>query len=361
MMKNDINSERYIAFITDTHAGVRNDSEIFAAYQKKFYDEVFFPEIKSRNIKTVIHGGDYFERRKIINFRSLELNIEMFVKPLVDNKMQMHMIVGNHDVAYKNTNRLNSPELLLSAYADNIHLYSEPTTLFGNRTDKPIHLVPWINKENIGAAKSFLDNASPSLVIGHFDIMGFSMHKGGITSQHGLDREFFGGHKKILSGHYHTQSEIGNIQYTGNPFEFTWNDYNDKRGFWIIDTHTFEMEFIENPDRMFYKYVYDSDNPEIDDIKDKYVKVVVASKKDPVLYDKWLDDIYAMSPQDIQVIESLDDLGSDMTEEELKQQTKSTTQLMQTYIEGIEQIEPHVKQGVQSLLNELHIEALSES
>ena len=61
-----------IALITDTHFGARNDSEVFNNYFFKFYDNVFFPYLKEHNIKHCIHLGDITDRRKFINFKTLD-------------------------------------------------------------------------------------------------------------------------------------------------------------------------------------------------------------------------------------------------------------------------------------------------
>ena len=60
-----------IALITDTHFGVRNDSQIFQKYFDMFLENVFFPELDKRNIKTLIHLGDLVDRRKYINYVTL--------------------------------------------------------------------------------------------------------------------------------------------------------------------------------------------------------------------------------------------------------------------------------------------------
>ena len=61
-----------IALVTDTHFGARSDSQPFDAFFKKFYSEIFFPELDKRGITNVIHLGDCFDRRKYINFNSLK-------------------------------------------------------------------------------------------------------------------------------------------------------------------------------------------------------------------------------------------------------------------------------------------------
>jgi metallophosphoesterase superfamily enzyme len=102
-----------IALITDTHFGARGDHAAFDKHFKKFYEQSFFPTLDQRGIRNVIHLGDMFDRRKYINYLTLNNCREYFFDPLRDRKIKLDVIVGNHDVFYKNTNSINSPELLL--------------------------------------------------------------------------------------------------------------------------------------------------------------------------------------------------------------------------------------------------------
>ena len=63
-MKNPhFTSNSKVAIITDTHWGARNDSQVFSNYFAKFYENVFFPTLEKRGIRTVIHMGDIVDRR----------------------------------------------------------------------------------------------------------------------------------------------------------------------------------------------------------------------------------------------------------------------------------------------------------
>ena len=117
-----------IALVTDQHFGARNDSKRVHDHFQKFYDDIFFPEIKRRNIDTVINLGDTFDRRKYISFTSLKRAREMFFQPLYDNGIRMHVIVGNHDSVYKNTLEVNSVDLLMEEYT-NITTYTRPEVI----------------------------------------------------------------------------------------------------------------------------------------------------------------------------------------------------------------------------------------
>ena len=82
-----------IALITDTHFGVRSDSPAFAKYQYKFYDDIFFPYLEKNNIKNLIHLGDTVDRRKFINFKTLNDFRNKFLLRLWDLKIDSHFIV----------------------------------------------------------------------------------------------------------------------------------------------------------------------------------------------------------------------------------------------------------------------------
>ena len=110
-----------IAILNDTHAGVRGDMVAMSDYQGRFYKEIFFPYLIENDIKHIIHLGDYFDRRKYINFSSLKANREHFIKPMLEAGISMDLIIGNHDTYYKNTNEVNSPDLLLFT-DDNINV-----------------------------------------------------------------------------------------------------------------------------------------------------------------------------------------------------------------------------------------------
>ena len=103
-----------IAIITDTHYGARKGSKHLHDYFEKFYDDVFFPTLEEQGITTVVHMGDAFDSRKSIDYQSLEWSKRVVFERL--KNYDVHMIIGNHDCYYKNTNNVNSPELLLQTY-----------------------------------------------------------------------------------------------------------------------------------------------------------------------------------------------------------------------------------------------------
>ena len=114
-----------VAIITDQHFGARNDSIQFLDYYEKFYTETFFPKLLEQNIRTVLILGDTFDRRKYINFYTFKKAKEMFFNRLFVAGIQVYMLAGNHDTYFKNTNEVNSINLLLQEYT-NIEVIDTP-------------------------------------------------------------------------------------------------------------------------------------------------------------------------------------------------------------------------------------------
>ena len=290
-----------IAIITDTHYGARKGADYIHSYFKKFYDNIFFPYLEKNNIDTIIHMGDMFDSRKSIDYQSLEWSKRVVFEPL--KKYKVHAITGNHDAYYKNTNKVNSPELLLKDY-DNIITYSNPTEITVGGLD--ILLLPWINSENFKESKEFIDNSKSKIAMGHLEINGFKATRGHMMED-GMDVNIFSKFEKVYSGHFHTRSTDGKIYYLGNPYEMYWNDVNDKRGFHIFDTETLTHTPINNPYKLFYNIYYE-DTPhqtfDSTEYTNKLVKVIVRKKTNTKQFEKFIDKLYSSNVQDLKIIEN---------------------------------------------------------
>jgi len=290
-----------IAIITDTHYGARKGADYIHSYFKNFYDNIFFPYLEKNNIDTIIHMGDMFDSRKSIDYQSLEWSKRVVFEPL--KKYKVHAITGNHDAYYKNTNKVNSPELLLKDY-DNIITYSKPTEI--NIGGLDILLLPWINSENFEESKEFIDNSKSKIAMGHLEINGFKATRGHMMED-GMDVSIFSKFEKVYSGHFHTRSTDGKIYYLGNPYEMYWNDVNDKRGFHIFDTETLIHTPIDNPYKLFYNIYYE-DTPhqtfDSTEYTNKLVKVIVRKKTNTKQFEKFIDKLYSSNVQDLKIIEN---------------------------------------------------------
>ena len=349
-----------IALINDTHAGARGDNPIFNEFFFKFWENTFFPYLEENNIKTICHLGDVVDRRKFINFVTLNSWRSRFFDRARDMSIQLEVIVGNHDVTYKNSNELNAMQELFSHY-DNINIYTEPVDLTFDGLQ--VAMVPWINGENYEHSMEFLTNTKSQIVFGHFEISGFEMDRGNVC-QGGMSREIFNRFDMVMSGHFHHKSSEGSIYYLGNQYEMTWADYGDVRGFHVFDTETRELEFIENPNRIFYKIAYnDEEAHEIEKwkqfdysaYKETYVKVIVVNKKDPFTFDSVIDNLYKAGVLDVSIVEDFSDTST--VEDEEIDQAEDTITILNKYIDGMTLDVDN--DTLKTYMRELYVEALN--
>ena len=343
-----------IAIINDTHCGIRNSSDIFLNNAEKFYRDVFFPYLLEHGIRHIVHLGDYFDNRKFVNFRALNRNRGFFLKPLREYGMTMDIIRGNHDTYYKNTNDINSPDLLLQTY-NNIKTYGEATEV--NIGGLDILFLPWINQDNQDETFKTIKKTSCKVAMGHLELSGFRVNRQ-IIMEHGLDGKLFEKFSHVYSGHYHTRSTDGRIFYLGNPYEMFWSDVEDPRGFTILDTETMEITHVDNPHRLFFNIYYEDTNYKLFDTtkyKNKIVKVIVKKKTNAKQFDKFLDKLYASDVEEIKIVENFNFIGGDDVEDEETLESEDTLSILNRYIQesdfGMD------KSKVQSMVKEIYQEA----
>ena len=353
-----------IALVTDQHFGARNDSKKIADHMQKFYDNVFFPEIDKRGIDTVINLGDTFDRRKYISFTSLKRAKEMFFNPLAERNIHMHVIVGNHDSVYKNTLEVNSIDLLLEEY-DNITTYIDPQVVEFDNTK--IMLVPWICDQNEEATFVMADKTDAQVLLGHLELSGYQMYKGGFID-HGISDKWLKKFELVCSGHYHHKSVNGNVNYLGTEYELTWSDYDDQKGFHILDTDTRTIEFVPNPHILFHKVWYDDTDLDMagllkqtetfDQYQGRIVKVIIKNKDNPTLFDVFIEKLEKVDPMQVQVVQ--DHLHLDMEDDEdIVDEAEDTMTILTTVVDNLEI--KNDKQDLQKLLRSLYDEALQIS
>jgi len=321
-----------VAIISDTHIGARKTSQYLHDYFEKFYNEVFFPALDQYNVKTIIHMGDCFDNRKSIDYKAIEWGKRVIFDPALKRNIDFHIITGNHDVYFKNTNNLNSPELLLQNYS-NIKVYKEPTEV--KLGGLKMLFLPWINQENEELSLNAIKKTSCRCSLGHLELQGFRVNRQ-IIMEHGLESKLFEKFDHVFSGHYHTRSSDGRISYLGNPYEMYWTDVNDTRGFHIFDTETLTLTPVNNPYKLFYNIYYEDTNYKLfnaTEYENKIVKVIVRKKTNPKDFERFIDKLHSVGIQDLKIVENFDVHESeefDIDEEE------STISILNRYIEESE-------------------------
>ena len=350
-----------IAIVTDIHIGARGDSRVFHEVQRKFFLDVFFPYLDEHNITTVFDLGDTFDRRKYINYVSLQRGKEFFFDELAKRKIDFHALIGNHDTYYSNMNDVNSMNLLLQEYPT-FKLYQDLGEHLELGSTKFL-MLPWISKDNAEQNLKIVAESDANILMGHLEVKGFEMMKGAVCS-HGLDMNVFKHFESAYSGHFHHPSRYGNVEYLGAPYEMTWSDYGGSRGFHVFDTEDRSMTKIENPHRVFFKIDYDDEDWTVEDVanfdvdryKDTFVKVIVKNRTNAYLYDLFMSRLSECGAVDVKAIDdnlNLETAGVD----EILDETKDTTEILHNYIDTLD---TKVDRGkIKNVVDGLYHEALN--
>lgn len=337
-----------VIVLGDTHLGARSGSGKFSRFFNRFFTECLYPYVKKHGIKEIFQLGDLFDNRTSLSIKAFHACKNEWFDPLAELDVGMHVLLGNHDILHKNTLEINSPELLLGEY-NNINVITKPTKI------GDFDIIPWICAENEDyILKEFITRKDrASFCLGHFEFSGFAMHRGGEAMNHGYSADLFSGYEMVFSGHYHHKSQKGNILYVGTPYEITWADYADPKGFHVLDLNTGKLEFVPNPFTMFARVVYNNGwSGDISTLRDKFVKIVVQEKSDLYLFDRFVDSIKMAQPHDLVIIENMDEFKNGEVDETINLEDSGA--IINSYIDGIttDLDKTKIKSYVQSLYNE---------
>jgi DNA repair exonuclease SbcCD nuclease subunit len=329
-----------IAIIGDIHFGIKSfDKKIFE-FQMEFFKKQFFPFLKEKKIKTVIHLGDFFNDREILDIYILNKIYTEFISFFEKNGITFYSILGNHDIYYKNTLEIHSLKLF-----ENLKYFKV--------IDKPqiiqlgkykCYFVPWLTN-----LKEFEFKKS-DILFGHFEFKDFYIIKN-YKSSFGFNLEDFKQYKLIFSGHFHIASKKDNLIYTGTPYQLSWNDFGENKGFCILKDN-FEYIFIPNFISPTYRKIiytekdnkpilFEDTGKELKQIKNKeqlkevinhnFVKIFVENIKNETKFDNFYNKIMNLEPIEIKV-KFLDDKNEDEEKKQKIEKISDTDEMIEEYI-----------------------------
>lgn len=336
----------------DLHLGARNASAIIANHQLEFFEKQLFPYMDKHGIDTMLQLGDMFDSRKFSSHLILDMWQKRFFDVVQAKGYKLIILIGNHDIPMRNSVKINSPRLLLESY-QSVSIIDTAQTV--NIKGIDFLILPWICNENRSEILKMIEESSSIYCAGHFEFSGFEMQKGVIGSG-GESIKEFEKFDVVLSGHYHTRSKKSNILYTGVPYEMTWADFNDSKGFHVFNTTAHTIKFVKNTSALFCKIEYDDSalaNIAPTDLKGKYVKVVVFNKTDPYKFDKFITNIMSQDVADLKITDveiDLDDVAVDNLELE------DTKTLMTNFISQVDTDLDKTK--IKNLLHNVYLQAL---
>lgn len=231
-----------IIILGDVHFDVGNGNQSILENQLGFFQKQLFPYMKENNIKTIIQLGDLMDNRNKVSVNVLHHLKKDFFDVMKTENIELYTLIGNHDIYHKDTREIHSLELFHELY-ENFKVINDITTL--EILNKKLLIVPWVLPDEKYNFKNYLDI---DYIFGHFETNGVEMVKNiSCNSAHAFSMDSFGG-VKTFSGHFHLRRyyESSNIYYVGTPSQINWSDYNELKGFHVLDIPTGELQFIEN-------------------------------------------------------------------------------------------------------------------
>ncbi|QQV89676.1 recombination endonuclease subunit [Proteus phage SJ_PmiM] len=336
-----------ILFMGDLHYGVAKDDPWIQDIQRDSVKQVI--EIcKLNGITEIIQFGDWFDVRKAITHVTMEFsreNVNEFKKAGIN----LHVIIGNHDLHFKNKIHPNSVSELLSKHS-NVTIYDKPTTV--EIEGVLIDLIPWMCEENTKEILDHIKSSNAKICIGHWELNGFYFYKG--MKSHGLEPDFLKKYDKVYSGHFHTISEAGNVLYIGTPYSITAGDEDDPRGVWLFNPKDHTTKFVQNKTMWHQRVQYPSDI-NLDDYKDIAVRVIVNKMDDNFTeFESKLESVV----HSLKIVSKNNVQGPDVDDSE-DIIVESLETIIREYINAIDGISDEEKEILFKYALSLHVESVN--
>jgi DNA repair exonuclease SbcCD nuclease subunit len=218
-------------FITDTHLGLKNNSDDWIKIMHEYFHGWFIPLVRANYKKgdILMHLGDVYDSRQSINLKVLNLGIEVFEILSSIFSDGIYIIIGNHDIWGKATNDINSLKSL--KWIPNVNIIEEPLSIKFN--NKNFMLMPW--RKNTETEGETLDNTTPhDILCCHCDIRGLKFNRYSDVEK-GQDKSMFKKFTKVYSGHIHYAQKIDNISMLGSPYQITRADMDNTKSITLLN------------------------------------------------------------------------------------------------------------------------------
>lgn len=287
---NEMNTMNKIIILGDIHFDVGGGNQTILDNQLYFFNAQLFPYMKENNIKTIIQLGDLMDNRNKVSVNVSHYLKKKFFDVMKTEEIELYTLIGNHDIYHKDTREIHSLELFDEIY-NNFHIINDIKTL--EIQNKKLLIVPWVLPDEKYNFEDYLDT---DYIFGHFETNGVEMVKGiNCNSSHAFGMDSFKG-IKTFSGHFHLRRyyENSNIFYVGTPSQINWSDYNETKGFHVLDIPSGNLDFIENTiSTKHIKIILNSEDKSLDilGLKDN-LKFKIDSKLDYSVFKNHKAKIY---------------------------------------------------------------------
>ena len=335
-----------IGIFTDIHYG-RNKDDIKKLDQLDSCIDWIINTFKKQKIDWIFFMGDWFESRFSINVNTLNHAVNSF-KKVCNSFEHVFMILGNHDIYYKNVNNINSIKFF-GDLAKNVTIV-EDTPFMINNCGYNLLLVPW------GADIDQIKKDKPKIdyMFGHFEVNGMEL-VGSVQTGAQYDMStLFEITNYTFTGHYHIHKQYDKnnkiILSLGCPLQLDWGDFNKNKYIATLDVSdeqkpielfknnvsaTFEKIYLSKIKNKIYK-----DLPTL--LKDNYIKFVVDDKCDFNNILVISNKLKTLNPSSLEV-EYLHSLTDDVDFNSIDIAVEESKDVLQYIIEYVEKVYNEIK------------------
>lgn len=250
-----LNNIRKITLVGDLHLGIKNNSVEWLQIQKDFLLEFLLNKVDEdfdEDRDVLFLEGDIFHSRESINVRIHDEALTIFKKLSEKFKRGIYIIIGNHDVYYKDRNVVHSLKAI-SHIADNIHVFENPEILTINGTHNFL-MLPWV--EDVNRINQIITDHKDlcDYIVCHADIKGLRFNKW-TKVEHGIEVDTLASYKRVYAGHIHHRQEFKNVLYTGTPYQMDRGDRDNIKGHYelTLTSDSITEKFIQNTQSPVYK------------------------------------------------------------------------------------------------------------
>ena len=213
-----------VACFTDIHFGNKNNNRTYNNDCEAFV-LWFCEEAKKRGAETCIFLGDWHHHRATLNTSTLNYSVSN-VGFLAETFKNVYMIMGNHDLYYREKREINS--MPYAGLHHNVHMVNDAML-----EENGVALVPWL----VGDEWKNMKKIKSRYVFGHFELPYFKMNAMVDMPDHGeLKADDFAHPEYVFSGHFHKRQSKKNVHYLGSPFGHNYADaWDHERGAMFLD------------------------------------------------------------------------------------------------------------------------------
>ena len=268
--------------ITDTHLNINNISTNIDIYKQ------VIKEAKLLDIRTVYHLGDIFDSRKAQPLPVLKTFKEI-LSLFEEANIELIAIPGNHDKL-----DYTSEESYLDVFEDSsVFKVIKDYDINGNICaipffDEKTTYQKYLDKLFKDAEENDID-LSETILLTHIAISGVKNNDGSEVSNN-IKQKQFKVFNKVLVGHYHNESKVGdNIYYIGSAFQHNFGE-DDNKGYVIIyDNNEIKKKQLNFPKYIKKKFDVEKYTPkqiekEIEnfDLKNNHVRFIIEGEYEKI-------------------------------------------------------------------------------